>query len=127
MPFQTLLRELDSLGLPAGEYAITSSGPLAVRGIRPAGDIDLIVTDRLWAKLSAKYGVTMQGNNGSIRIGNIEVLGDFQGERLYPSEEQIAKADIIDGHRYVNLEMICSICRLRSDITPKNTLSSAPR
>jgi len=33
-------------------------------------------------------------------------LGNFRGENLFSEDEQIAKADIIDGHRYVNLDMI---------------------
>ena len=42
----------------------------------------------------------------SIRIGNIEILGNFRGERLFTSEDQINQADVIDGNRYVNLKTI---------------------
>lgn len=37
------LDELKALNLPAGQYAIFGSRPLAVRNLRDANDIDLIV------------------------------------------------------------------------------------
>lgn len=106
MTFDLLLKELDSLNLPNDEYAVTSSGTLAVRGIREAADIDLIVTDKLWSELATKYPVLDLGDCKSIKTGNLEILGDFKGDRLYSTEEQIDKADLIGGHRYVNLGMI---------------------
>ena len=106
MNFQNLLKELDALNFPAEKYAITSSGPLAVRGIRPARDIDLVVMDDLWLELGQKYPIKKMEYCDSISIGSIEVLGNFRGENLYSPKEQIAKADLIDGRRYVNLEMI---------------------
>ena len=45
-----------SLNLPIGHYAITSSGPLGIRGIRLINDIDLVVDNELWQTLKKKYG-----------------------------------------------------------------------
>lgn len=106
MKFTILLEELDKLDLPKDKYAITSSGPLAVRGIREAKDIDLVVTEDLWQELGKKYHIEEKPVCDIIHIGNIEVLGNFRGENLFSGDEQIAKADIINGHRFVNLDMI---------------------
>jgi ADP-ribose pyrophosphatase YjhB (NUDIX family) len=106
MRFAVLLKELDNLGLPRDQFAITSSGPLGVRGIRPSKDIDIVASESLWNELSNKYQAEHLEFNDSIKIGNIEILGNFQGEQIHSTEDQIAKADIIDGYQYVNLEMI---------------------
>ena len=106
MHFSQLLEELDKLNLPKDKYAITSSGPLAVRGIREAKDIDLVVSEDLWRELGTKYLVNKKPICDTINIGSIEVLGNFRGENLFSGDEQIAKADIIGGHRFVNLDMI---------------------
>jgi len=55
MKIDILLAELDKLNLPDDQYAITSSGPLAIRGIREANDLDIIVTPKVWTELSKKY------------------------------------------------------------------------
>ena len=49
------LAELKALNLPLGHYAIFGSGPLAVRGIREAADLDIIVSESLWKELLPKH------------------------------------------------------------------------
>ncbi|MBU4381382.1 hypothetical protein L6255_02740 [Candidatus Parcubacteria bacterium] len=51
MKIDILLEELDKLNLPKDQYAITSSGSLAIRGIREANDLDIIVTPKVWKEL----------------------------------------------------------------------------
>jgi len=104
-----LLRELN---LPAGQYAVTSSGPLGVREIREIGDIDLVVDDDLWNELAAAYPVVQEHGVTKIRISpDIEVLGE--GSFYDPREagqpsvaEQIEHADIIDGLPFVSLDHV---------------------
>ena len=46
-----LLKELEKLNLPKDKFAIFGSGPLAVRNLRTANDLDLIVNDfipKIW-------------------------------------------------------------------------------
>lgn len=104
-----LLDELGRLNLPKDQYAITSSGPMAVRGLREAGDLDLVVSENLWLKLAQKYEVTPGPPCDKIQIGNIEILGKFsvyQDEDIATAQQQIDTADIIQGHRFVNLNLI---------------------
>jgi hypothetical protein len=104
-----LVRDLD---LPAGKYAITSSGPLGVREIREIGDIDLIVADDLWNELAAVYPATQKDGVTVIRVSpDIEVIGiGLFGEPEEPGQpsvaEQIAQADIIDGLPFVSLRHV---------------------
>lgn len=50
---------LRQFNLPIDQYAITSSGVLGIRNLRVMGDIDLIVTPKLWNVLAAQYGITV--------------------------------------------------------------------
>ena len=69
------LQELKQLNLPADQFAVFGSGPLAIRNIRESNDIDLIVKEKLWQKLSQKYKVE---DNKKIQIGKIEIYKDWQ-------------------------------------------------
>lgn len=109
MLFKNLLAQLDKLDLLCDQYAITSSGALAVRKIREAHDLDIVVAVKLWNKLSQKYPIKKGEDCDSIYIGDIHIMGNFKTkpeEEKYPVNEQIKTADIIDGKRYVNLKII---------------------
>lgn len=106
MNFDILLKELNKLELPIGEYAITSSGPLGIRGIRESNDLDVIVTKTQWKKLVTKYPVH---NQSKIAIGNIDLSyeGSYGTNKIGPSiEDQISSAEIIKGYPFVKLETI---------------------
>jgi len=105
--FYTLLTQLDQINLDKDRYAITSSGSMAIRGIREARDIDVIVTPDYWQELIAKYPVKKMPSCDAICLNEaVEILGNFQTSSIYSQIEQINQADVIDGHRYVNLEMV---------------------
>lgn len=110
MEYKELLQELKKLNLPLGEYAITSSGPLAVRGIRETADIDIIVSEKLWETISEKYPADgEESKRNKITIGNIEVLGGFSStwsDEEASIQKQIETADIIGGFPFVKLEFI---------------------
>ncbi len=105
--FKSFLQELDQLDLSADEYAITASGPMAVREIRDSKDLDIIVSDHLWKELVQKYEITPGIICDNIHIGNIDILGNFKViDDTYPIEDQMRTADIIDGKKYIKLEII---------------------
>ena len=72
--FLKKLQELDKLELSKDTYAITGSGPLAIRGLRLADDIDILVKNIIWEELKKKY---TPYDEKHIRIGNIEIWSDF--------------------------------------------------
>jgi hypothetical protein len=102
---QKFLEELKALDFPMGEYVIVSSGSLAIRGIRECSDLDLLISDSLFEKLSQKYPVVDTPTISKIEIGNIECLHVKNNpEDLYPTERQIREADLIGGFPFQNLE-----------------------
>lgn len=105
--------DLKGVGLPIGEYLVTGSGPLGVKGIRSVNDIDIVVTRRLWAYLESKYEARIEDGLKKIAIPNtcIEVLGE--GSAYYSSENdiksRIEQAEIIDGFPFERLEKVINI------------------
>lgn len=108
MKFAELLTELDKLNLPKGQYAITSSGPMGIRGIRESRDIDVIVTDKLWEELIQKYPISEKEIGPVLEISEIvQVIGNLRAEHQHKTrsnDELIRDADIIDGYRFVKLD-----------------------
>lgn len=98
------------INLPIGHYAITSSGPMGIRGLREIGDIDIVVDEKLWQELVQKHPIT----NEPIEKITIHPLIDVFHEASFgarnqdaPSvSDQISEAEIIDGLSFVNLEHV---------------------
>ena len=97
-----LLKELEKLNLPKDKFAIFGSGPLAVRNLREANDLDLIVKDDLWEDLIKIYSTT---EKGSVKIGEIEIFKDWL-PWIENKDELIDSADIINEFKYVKLEYV---------------------
>jgi len=101
MEFGKLLEELKELGLADGEYAVFGSGPLAVRRIREAKDLDIIVTNNLYKKLEEKYPKEGCG----LKIGDIEIISP-DSSVVVNSKKIIKRAELINGFRFTLLEDI---------------------
>src|SRR3989304_4808682 len=97
--FLEKLEELNCLELPLGEYAITGSGPMAVRGVREANDIDVVVKKTLWLELLKRF---VPYDSKHMKIGNIEIWGDFLNltERI---DDVIDSAEPLAGYPFVPL------------------------
>ena len=94
---------MDINELPKDQFAIYGSGPLDVRGIRKARDIDLIVTEKLFKELSKKYPVKKSTfAKVKIVVDNIEIFKEWQYNQ--DVNKLIKEADIINGIRYVQLK-----------------------
>jgi len=107
MKIEALLEELDRLNLPKGHYAITSSGVLAIRGIRKANDLDILVTPKLWNDLSQKYPNKINPPK-DIKIGNLHIFWEGSFDEQSPIAtvaEQINTAATIKGYRFVSLKL----------------------
>lgn len=117
MEIKDLLLELERLDIPKGKMAITSSGPLGIRNLRKIGDLDIIVYPEVWDTLAQKYPDTKTDNFESITIGNIQILGTgswFTDPNYGSVKEDIDKADIFEGFRFVKLDKILTIKRLKN-------------
>ena len=98
---KNFLNQLKKLKIPLTQYAIFGSGPMAARNIRDCRDLDIVVTDSQFKKLLADYPETKPGN---IRFGNgIEIWSEKESLLNNPGRV-IARADTIDGFRYISLD-----------------------
>jgi len=101
--FEKLLNEFRKLRLPDGAYAIYGSGPLAIRGIRNAHDLDVIVSDSLYQKLKTQY--PKDPKKERIKIGEVEIYPSWAWEpKIKGLEEAIKRAEIIGGFRFIRLD-----------------------
>ncbi len=106
---KTLFEGLDALEFPKDEYVIVGSGPLGIRGIREVHDLDIVVSDRLWKKLSEKYEI-LDGDPGTKKMyipTSIEILGgpSFISDGQTPTvEEMIKGAEFINGYPFMTLQ-----------------------
>lgn len=108
MSFKDLLRQLDTLNLPIGHYAIFGSGPMAVRGLRESHDIDLLVSKALFEEFSQKPGWTAKTADckaEKIVNGDIEMINEWKPGN-WDTETLIREAELIDGVPYVRLEEV---------------------
>ena len=103
-----------ALNLPVGQYAITGSGALGIRNLRPIGDIDIIVTSDLWNILEAKDGVIDKNSVRKIVFPGsiVEALGENsfyteEKDKDAPTiQDRIANAEIIEGLPFESLEHV---------------------
>lgn len=97
-----LLREVGRLELPHDQFAVFGSGPLSIRNLREANDIDLIVKKHLWDVLSKEYLVI---NDKLIRTRKIEIYKDWK-PWFDNVDLLINSADIINNYRFVKLDYV---------------------
>jgi len=119
-----IVKEVKSLRLPAGSYAVVGSGPLAIRGIRPAHDIDLIVTQAVYDQLK-ELGWKEENFPNTERPWvlfhkNFDVSTSWSVNDYKPSAQQLIKdADVIEGIAFVRLEDVLmwkKTCRRKKDL-----------
>lgn len=89
---------LRAFNLPVDEYLIIGSGALGIRNIRAIGDIDILVTPKLWEILAEQYGNTVV--DGVERI--VFPGGIVEAFRFAP----LTQAEIIDGLPFESLENV---------------------
>lgn len=107
MKFELLIDKLKQLNLPPDQYAVISSGVLAVRGIREANDLDLVVTNSLWKLLTQRYQTERTKHRPVIRPDpDIEILGPAYDpdHDLFESDRLVRQAELIDNIPYIPLE-----------------------
>ena len=100
-----LFGKLRALELPARDYAVYGSGPLAVRGlIEEVRDLDVVAQGSAWTRARSLGPVRLaSGGDPVVRLegGAIEIFGGWLG---WDIDAIIAGADIIDGLPFACLE-----------------------
>jgi len=106
-----IVKEIKNLGLPIGKYVVVGSGPMAVRGLRDAHDIDIVVAPDVFEKFRNEgwevVPWTYDDHKGQIflRKETVELYLDVNCGNFWPTtEELIDRAEIIDGVPFATLE-----------------------
>lgn len=101
MKKEELIKILDELNFPLGEYYLLSSGCLMLYGMRDEiGDIDLCVSEELFDQIKDVYGLTDDRKNecGFYKVNDfLEVVVNSKEDMDY---------DIKDGYPVEKLETI---------------------
>ena len=95
------LKDFDQLNVPGDQYLIWGSGPMAVREMRPARDVDILVSQEYWERLAQKYSVHGENKN-LIRIGVFEIWKDCR-DLTGKIEQMLKDRDVIDGYSFMKL------------------------
>lgn len=113
----TIFERARKFALPAGEYALFGSALLDVWGIRPAADLDLIVTPELFAKLEAdgwKAWVTQMGHPILTRDDADATTYQEHDPRIGYNPDRarlIREAVLIEGVPFVRIEEVIACKR----------------
>ncbi len=110
----TIFERVKIFNLPAGEYAVFGSALLEVWGIRPAKDLDIIVTPELFAELRKDpswvddsgdgYDLLHKGEADVTTVQDQPTVG--KGEYLPDRLRLIKEAMIINGVPFVRIEEV---------------------
>lgn len=101
MEIEKLIESLKKQNLPKGEYAVFGSAVMAIKGLRVAPNIDVIVTNKLWELLLSKRH--KPDEEGFIRIGQIKISNWWFAPTRKDIPVMIKEAEIISGIPFVQL------------------------
>ncbi len=104
MNIDYLIDTLKKQNFPKGQYAVFGSAVMAVRGIREAPNIDVIVTDKLWIDLLDKRH--KPDEEGFIRIAQIKISNWWFAPTRKTIPTMIKEAEILKGVPFVKLEEV---------------------
>ena len=101
------VERLNRAGLPTSETIVIGSGAMALKGLRAARDIDVVVTDALFQQLAAagwKRGKQGSSSYALIR-GDVEVWMDWSvdGTGRPTFEDLLPNTQLEAGIRFVTL------------------------
>lgn len=112
---EELLKLVESLNMPKDEYYILGGGSLVMFGIKETtSDLDLCVSDELFAKLKEEYNLDENDKNecGFYQISDII--------EIIPNSKEEFTAQEIDGYKVEELKRILEFKKKRN--APKDKL-----
>lgn len=101
------IEKLRQLNLPTDEYVVIGGGLLDALGLRPANDIDLVVSQALYARLkdTGRYDVTTKNGEERLEQEALEIWRSWNhGEHEHePNFEALfAESVVVDAIHFVN-------------------------
>ena len=129
MKREEIVESIKNLEFPQGEYIIVWSWPMAMRGIKEANDIDIVVSPKLFNQCILKNREqiprTYKEKVGEVylRKENIELYLDVNCWSHNPAfSELLQRADIIEGIAFASLEDILAFKKEYVKKNPKHIL-----
>src|SRR5439155_2393926 len=104
-----IIRKVKELGLPKGSYVVFGSCPMAVAGIREAGDIDLLVLKEVFTKLrTAGWSEVIKSpNDKPLMFEDFEAHSNWGFSSYKPTlKHLLSTATIIDGIPFASLQEV---------------------
>lgn len=103
MKITELVDQLKELHLPYGEYAVFGSAVMAMRNIREAPNIDVIVTNKLWSRLLVSH---VPDEEGFIRVKMVKISNWWFAPTKKDIATMINEAEDIGGIPFVKIEEV---------------------
>lgn len=112
-----IFKEIENLNFPAGEFLVAGSGIMAAKGIRPAYDLDIVVSENLfetcktsgwelkpWTKpgMAGKEWLKKDNAELLLHLGNIDE--GFDLGFLLKEAETVNDIPFLSLHRLVELK-----------------------
>lgn len=109
MTGKEIIERVKVLNLPKGSYIIFGSAPMALAGIREASDIDMLVSDELFAKFKAQGWTesVKSPNDKPLVRGVFEVHSSWNFSSYQPTlHSLLATATESDGIFFASIEEV---------------------
>lgn len=104
-----VLAKVKTLNLPQGEYVVYGAAPFAIYGIREVRDIDMLVSDKLYAELKEKgWEKIVKGpKDEPLTYDLFEAHDTWEFSPYAPTlEELLSRATLVDGIAFASIEDI---------------------
>jgi AAA+ superfamily predicted ATPase len=124
MENESIFEKIKSLNLNLGEYAVVSGGVLEARGIRKSGDIDLLVTRKVFEQLANEgWEIFFKSDKFILYKDEFEVAMNCNfGEYTPDTNSIIQEADIIDGCAFESIDELIKFKQAMGREKDKNDL-----
>lgn len=104
-----IIQKAKELNLEPGSYIVFGSCPMALAGIREAGDIDLLATAEVRARFKKEgwQEVDKGPNDKPLAKGDYEIHDHWNFSSYQPTLEQLlATATVVEGVPFASLEEV---------------------
>lgn len=113
IPAIDIFREVKKLNFPPGHFVVVGSAIMAVKGIRPAYDLDIVVTQELFDTCKSEGWElkpwTRTGKVGKewLKKGTTDLLLELGfGDEALTAKDLMKEGEFIDGFWFLSLDQL---------------------
>lgn len=104
-----IIRKVKALDFPEASFVVFGSAPLAVAGLREAGDIDFLISESLFEKLKQLGWQELDkgGKDKPLVKDTFEAHKNWNFSSYSPTLEQLlSTADVVEGVPFASLQEV---------------------